>query len=50
LDLADKGFLKTKDDTDILSVNNEIALSMRHQELIDALSRKKGELNLPNAI
>lgn len=30
LDLVDKGFLRSENETDILSVNNKIALGFRH--------------------
>jgi hypothetical protein len=33
LDLVDKGFLKSESQTDILSVNNTIALGMRLKDL-----------------
>jgi hypothetical protein len=33
LDLTDKGFLKSDSETDILSVNNKIALGLRAKDL-----------------
>lgn len=30
LDLVDKGFLRSENETDVLSVNNKIALGFRH--------------------
>ena len=50
LDLVDKGFLKSENDTDVLSINNKIGLSFNMRSLADALEQKKHELNLPNAI
>jgi len=33
LDLVDKGFLRSENDTEILSVNNKISLGFRLQDL-----------------
>jgi hypothetical protein len=37
LDLTDKGFLRSESDTDILSVNNKIALGFRAKDLEEVL-------------
>jgi hypothetical protein len=50
LDLTDKGFLKSETETDILSVNNKIALGFRAKDLEEILLSKLYELELPEAI
>jgi hypothetical protein len=50
LDLTDKGFLRSESDTDILSVNNKVALGFRAKDLQEILMRKLHELELPEAI
>ena len=50
LDLTDKGFLKSESDTDILSVNNKIALGFRLKDLEEVLRQKLHLLDLPEAI
>jgi len=37
LDLTEKGFLRSESDTDILSVNNKIALGFRKKDLEEVL-------------
>lgn len=41
LDLTDKGFLVSTSETDILSVNNKLALKFKRNDLADALESKK---------
>lgn len=50
LDLTEKGFLKSETETDILSVNNKIALGFRAKDLEEILLSKLYELELPEAI
>lgn len=50
LDLADKGFLRSESETDILSVNNKVALGFRAKDLQEILLQKLYELELPEAI
>ena len=40
IDLVDKGFLKSENDTDILSVNNKVSLGFRYGDLNDTLLSK----------
>lgn len=41
LDLVEKGFLKCENETDILNVNNKIALGFRQEDLEDLTDRQK---------
>lgn len=50
LDLTDKGFIRSESDTDILSVNNKVALGFRAKDLQEILMRKLHELELPESI
>lgn len=50
LDLVDKGLIRSESQTDILSVNNTIALGMRLRDLEEVLRIKMSELDLPLAI
>jgi len=50
LDLTDKGFLKSTSETDILSVNNTIAIGFRFKDLEEMLLSKLNQLDLPEAI
>ena len=50
LDLTDKGFLKSESETDILSVNNKIALGFREEDLVDIVRQKLSSLDLPEVI
>jgi hypothetical protein len=50
LDLTEKGFLKSESETDILSVNNKIALGLRAKDLEEIILSKLYELELPEAI
>jgi hypothetical protein len=50
LDLTDKGFLKSESETDILSVNNKIALGFRKEDLVDIVRQKLSSLDLPEVI
>ena len=51
LDLVEKGFLKCENETDILNVNNKIALGFRQEDLEDLTDRKLlRKLDLPRSI
>ena len=50
LDLTEKGLLKSESETDILSVNNKIALGLRAKDLEEIILCKLYELELPEAI
>lgn len=50
LDLTDKGFLRSESETDILSVNNKVALGFRAKDLQEIILSKLYELELPEAI
>lgn len=53
LDLVDKGFLRSENETDILSVNNKISLGIRFQDLDKTLYEhygKRATSVLPSAI
>ena len=53
LDLVNKGFLRSDNETDILSVNNKIALGFRYQDLERVLIEHFGRhatSRLPRAI
>lgn len=47
LDLTDKGFLRSESETDILSVNNKVALGFRAKDLQEIILSKLYELELP---
>lgn len=53
LDLVDKGFLRSENETEILSVNNKISLGFRLQDLDATLQKDFGDSTtstLPRAI
>ena len=51
LDLVEKGFLKCDNETDILNVNNKIALGFKSEDLEDLTDRRLlRQLDLPRSI
>ena len=50
LELIEKGFLRSESETDILSVNNKIALGLRENDMEEIILSKLYELQLPEAI
>jgi len=50
LDLCDKGFLRSENETDILSINNKIALGFRARDLEEIILSRIDQLKLPDAV
>eukprot|EP00347_Sterkiella_histriomuscorum_P007842 403347358 len=50
LDLADSGFIKSESETELLSVNNKIALGFQKKDLNEMLYLCQGKLELPKLL